>query len=48
MVADFFSDLNWVAVLVAAIAWFAFSSIWYSVPPVEQSMGGQRPCRRHR
>lgn len=37
MVADFFSDLNWVAVLVAAIAWFAFSSIWYSVPPLSKA-----------
>ncbi|MGH8915665.1 MAG: DUF1761 domain-containing protein, partial [Acidimicrobiia bacterium] len=34
MIFDFFGDLNWLAVVVATIAWFAFSAIWYSVPPL--------------
>lgn len=34
MIFDSFGDLNWLAVIVAAIAWFAFSSIWYSAPPL--------------
>ncbi|HEU4320306.1 MAG TPA: DUF1761 domain-containing protein [Acidimicrobiia bacterium] len=34
MILDFFGDLNWLAVVVATIAWFAFSAIWYSVPPL--------------
>jgi len=29
MVLDFFGDLNWLAILVAAVAWFAFSAICY-------------------
>ena len=37
MIADLFSELNWLAVLVAALAWFAFSSIWYSVPPLSSA-----------
>jgi hypothetical protein len=32
MIFDYFGDLNWLAVLVAALAWFAFSAIWYSIP----------------
>ena len=32
MILDYLSDLNWLAVVVATIAWFAFSAIWYSVP----------------
>lgn len=34
MIFDYFADLNWLAVLVATIAWFIFSAIWYSVPPL--------------
>lgn len=34
MIFDFFGELNWLAIVVATIAWFAFSAIWYSVPPL--------------
>jgi len=34
MILDSLSDLNWLAVVVATIAWFAFSAIWYSIPPL--------------
>ncbi len=34
MITDFFSDVNWAAVAVATLAWFGFSAIWYSVPPL--------------
>ena len=37
MILDFFSELNWLAVIVATIAWFAFSAIWYSVPPLSKA-----------
>ena len=37
MLFDFFSDLNWIAIVVATIAWFAFSAIWYSVPPLSKA-----------
>lgn len=37
MVLDAFSDLNWLAVIVATVAWFAFSAIWYSVPPLSKA-----------
>jgi hypothetical protein len=37
MILDFFDELNWLAVLVAAVAWFVFSSIWYSVPPISKA-----------
>jgi Protein of unknown function (DUF1761) len=37
MVFDFFGDLNWLAVIVATVAWFAFSAIWYSVPPLSKA-----------
>jgi hypothetical protein len=37
MILDYFGDLNWLAVLVATIAWFAFSAIWYSVPPLSSA-----------
>ena len=36
MIFDALGDLNWVAVLVATIAWFIFSAIWYSVPPISK------------
>ncbi|HLF61082.1 MAG TPA: DUF1761 domain-containing protein [Acidimicrobiia bacterium] len=37
MIFDYFDDLNWLAVLVATIAWFAFSAIWYSIPPLSKA-----------
>ena len=37
MIFDFFDDLNWLAVLVASIAWFAFSAVWYSIPPLSKA-----------
>ncbi|MDP9494045.1 MAG: DUF1761 domain-containing protein [Actinomycetota bacterium] len=37
MIFDYFADLNWLAVLVAAIAWFAFSAVWYSIPPLSNA-----------
>lgn len=37
MILDFFADLNWLAVIVATIAWFAFSAVWYSVPPLSKA-----------
>lgn len=37
MIFDFLGDLNWLAVLVAAAAWFVFSAIWYSIPPLSKA-----------
>jgi hypothetical protein len=37
MILDCLGDLNWLAVIVAAVAWFAFSAIWYSVPPLSNA-----------
>ena len=37
MILDYFGDLNWLAVIVATVAWFAFSAIWYSVPPLSNA-----------
>jgi Protein of unknown function (DUF1761) len=37
MIFDYFGDLNWLAVLVAALAWFAFSAVWYSIPPLSNA-----------
>jgi hypothetical protein len=37
MIFDYFGDLNWLAVLVAALAWFAFSAIWYSIPALSNA-----------
>ena len=37
MILDYFGDLNWLAILVATIAWFVFSAIWYSVPPLSSA-----------
>jgi uncharacterized membrane protein (DUF485 family) len=36
VITDFFSDLNWAAVIVAALAWFGFSAVWYSLPPLSR------------
>lgn len=37
VILDSFGELNWLAVLVATIAWFAFSAAWYSVPPLSKA-----------
>jgi hypothetical protein len=37
MIFDYFGDLNWLAILVAALAWFIFSAIWYSIPPLSNA-----------
>jgi uncharacterized membrane protein YeaQ/YmgE (transglycosylase-associated protein family) len=37
MILDFFGELNWLAVVVSTIAWFAFSAIWYSIPPLSRA-----------
>lgn len=37
MILDLFGDLNWLAIAVATLAWFAFSAIWYSVPPLSKA-----------
>lgn len=31
---DVLSDVNWLAVLVAAVAWFALGGGWYAAPPI--------------
>jgi uncharacterized membrane protein YeaQ/YmgE (transglycosylase-associated protein family) len=36
MIFDHFDGLNWLAVLVATLAWYAFSTIWYSAPPMSK------------
>jgi hypothetical protein len=40
MILDLFGDLNWLAVVVATLAWFAFSAIWYSIPPLSKAWAG--------
>ena len=37
MILEGLSELNWLAVAVATLAWFIFSAIWYSVPPVSKA-----------
>jgi hypothetical protein len=37
VILDLFGELNWLAVVVATIAWFAFSAIWYSIPPLSNA-----------
>ncbi len=34
MIFDGLGDLNWLAVVVATLAWFVWSAIWYSIPPI--------------
>jgi len=43
MILEFFGDLNWPAIVVATVAWFVFSAIWYSVPPISNAW--QRAAR---
>ena len=37
MIFDHFGQLNWLAIVVATLAWFAFSAVWYSVPPLSKA-----------
>jgi hypothetical protein len=37
MLIDLLGDLNWLAVVVATLAWFVFAAIWYSVPPISKA-----------
>jgi hypothetical protein len=37
VILDLFGELNWLAVVVATLAWFAFSAIWYSIPPLSNA-----------
>ncbi|HKX75490.1 MAG TPA: DUF1761 domain-containing protein [Acidimicrobiia bacterium] len=37
MIFSYFSQLNWLAIVVATFAWFAFSAVWYSVPPLSKA-----------
>lgn len=37
MIFELFGELNWLAVVVATIAWFAFSALWYSIPPLSRA-----------
>jgi hypothetical protein len=37
MLFDFFENLYWPAILVATVAWFGFSALWYSVPPLSNA-----------
>jgi hypothetical protein len=37
MLFDSFGQLNWLAIVVAAVAWFAFSAVWYSIPPLSEA-----------
>ena len=36
MIFDALGELNWLAVLVATVAWFIWSAIWYSIPPISK------------
>lgn len=40
MSLDLLAELNWLAIVVATLAWFAFSAIWYSIPPLSQAWAG--------
>jgi len=37
MIFDGIGDLNWLAVVVASLAWFVYSAIYYSVPPISKA-----------
>lgn len=37
MIFEPLSELNWLAIVVATVAWFAFSAVWYSVPPLSEA-----------
>lgn len=40
MILDVFGEVNWLAVVTATIAWFAFSALWYSIPPLSKAWAG--------
>jgi len=37
VILDLFGELNWLAIVVATLAWFAFSALWYSVAPLSKA-----------
>src|SRR5687768_18600255 len=37
MIFDYVDGLNWLAILVAAVAWFVYSAIYYSIPPISKA-----------
>lgn len=37
MIFDYFEGLNWLAVLGATVAWFVYSAIYYSIPPISKA-----------
>ncbi len=37
MLIDLLGDLNWLAVVVATLAWFVYSAVYYSVPPISKA-----------
>lgn len=37
MVLEHLDSLNWLAIAAATLAWFVFSAIWYSIPPISGS-----------
>jgi hypothetical protein len=37
MIYEFVDSLNWLAILVASVAWFIFNAIYYSVPPISKA-----------
>ncbi len=37
MIFDLLDELNWLAILVATIVWFAFAAGWYSVPAMSKA-----------
>src|SRR5688500_12519202 len=37
MIFDYVDGLNWLAILVAAVAWFVYSAIYYSFPPISKA-----------
>jgi hypothetical protein len=53
MLLDFLDDVNWLAVVVASVAWFILGAIWYAPPVlgrpwmraagIEMDPEGQRP-----
>ena len=37
MIFDGLGDLNWVAIIVATLAWFVYSAVYYSLPPISKA-----------
>ncbi|MGH2711186.1 MAG: DUF1761 domain-containing protein [Actinomycetota bacterium] len=37
MIFDFVDSLNWLAILVASVAWFIYNAVYYSVPPISKA-----------